>query len=520
MGVKMALTGAETSDAGWPRPLRSAYRDGDRGGSRVRGCANAAGPRSTSPRSGVSALPSSLLRPILATRGGRSLLSLVGLALVTLGLIHPTTFDSPTLRSAVGATSTLLAAIAASCSAIEFLHTRRVRTLLLWAALLILAETGFIGDLLPAILHLSSASNLTSVLPMGQLLAAGALAAAALTPSDRLAIGRWRPLVDVAFFSLLAAGLAATFGLALRRQLFSANLHHRTVLSAAPEHPLRTLAVLLTTALLVCACLRFARTSRREASPVLSLLAGAALVLTGASLYDLALPWDSPTALTPQDILRLVAFSLVCAAAARAEGELRRTSMRAAALAERARVAQDLHDGLAQDLALIAAHGATLSGELGHQHPMVLAARRALSLSRGTIVELSDTSASSSEEALQALAAELHARFQISIAVDVQPEAETDSMARDSLTRIAREAIANAARHGRARNVLVSLRRTPGGIALRIRDDGCGLACTSEARPGEGFGLAHMRERTALLGGSFVVRSPRSGGTELEITLP
>ena len=88
------------------------------------------------------------------------------------------------------------------------------------------------------------------------------------------------------------------------------------------------------------------------------------------------------------------------------------------------------------------------------------------------------------------------------------------------MTRIAREAIANAARHGGARNVIVSLRQTETGTALRIVDDGCGIAGAQLLPTSDGFGLRSMRERAAALGGQLNVRQPRKGGTELEVVLP
>ena len=88
------------------------------------------------------------------------------------------------------------------------------------------------------------------------------------------------------------------------------------------------------------------------------------------------------------------------------------------------------------------------------------------------------------------------------------------------MTRIAREAIANAARHGGARNVVVSLRNASAGVALRVVDDGCGIAGADGVVAPEGFGLSSMRDRAAALGGHLSVRPARRGGTELEVVLP
>jgi signal transduction histidine kinase len=189
-------------------------------------------------------------------------------------------------------------------------------------------------------------------------------------------------------------------------------------------------------------------------------------------------------------------------------------------LAERRRVARDLHDGLAQDLAFIAAHGPRIAQEMGDDHPVVIAARRALAISRSTISELSDPEGATARESLEAVAQELRDRFDVAIAVDAQLDADLPSDAREHVSRIAREAIANAVRHGGARNVIVSLRNESTGVALRVVDDGCGIADAAGVAAPEGFGLSSMRERAAAVGGRLTVRPARRGGTELEVVLP
>jgi signal transduction histidine kinase len=215
--------------------------------------------------------------------------------------------------------------------------------------------------------------------------------------------------------------------------------------------------------------------------------------------------------------LRLLAFALILAGAVRLELQMRIGVARAAAIAERRRVARDLHDGLAQDLAFIAAHSERLAESMGDEHPVALAATRALALSRGTITELSDWGLTPTYEALESIAHELRARFEIAIAVDARLDADLEPSTRDHVARIAREAIANAARHGRAENVIVSLKRTDDGLALRVRDDGCGMWGETGFKDPEGFGLRSMRERAAGLGGYLTVRQRETGGTELEV---
>jgi signal transduction histidine kinase len=82
--------------------------------------------------------------------------------------------------------------------------------------------------------------------------------------------------------------------------------------------------------------------------------------------------------------------------------------------------------------------------------------------------------------------------------------------------RIVQEALTNVVRHADARSVRVALAYEDDGVALQIDDDGRGLArppggTNGSASNGGGHGLAGMRERAALLGGS-VEAGPRPGG--------
>jgi signal transduction histidine kinase len=223
----------------------------------------------------------------------------------------------------------------------------------------------------------------------------------------------------------------------------------------------------------------------------------------------------------PSHGLGVLAFALLLAAIARQELTERRRLASAAALAERQRVARDLHDGLAQDLAFIAAHSGEIARSVDAGHLVAAAAQRALALARGTISELSVSQELSAHEALEAVALEQRDRFGIDVDVDSSPDAELSPALRDDVLRIAREAIANAARHGRARSVVVSLTRREGGSELlRVHDDGCGIPAGESRGMFEGFGLRTMRERAAGFGGALRIDSANRYGTELEVTLP
>lgn len=119
-----------------------------------------------------------------------------------------------------------------------------------------------------------------------------------------------------------------------------------------------------------------------------------------------------------------------------------------------------------------------------------------------------------------AVAHELGARFDMSIVVTAPDDLRVAENTRRDLVRIVREAIANAARHGEAGHVTVSAERTPDGIELRVRDDGRGIINGAGVAAPEGFGIASMRDRAAVLGGTLTVAQPAGGGTELIVRVP
>jgi signal transduction histidine kinase len=80
---------------------------------------------------------------------------------------------------------------------------------------------------------------------------------------------------------------------------------------------------------------------------------------------------------------------------------------------------------------------------------------------------------------------------------------------------VASEALANAAKHGQASRMEVSLATGNDGLLLSIRDDGVG-----GAEPGRGSGLVGLQDRIEALGGTITIDSPPGGGTCILVTLP
>jgi two-component system sensor histidine kinase UhpB len=86
--------------------------------------------------------------------------------------------------------------------------------------------------------------------------------------------------------------------------------------------------------------------------------------------------------------------------------------------------------------------------------------------------------------------------------------------------RVAQESLNNVAKHARASRVNVSVRAADKSIRARISDNGIGFSPDAAGRRPMSFGLAGMRERAELLGGTLAVRSALGKGTVVLLDVP
>jgi signal transduction histidine kinase len=111
---------------------------------------------------------------------------------------------------------------------------------------------------------------------------------------------------------------------------------------------------------------------------------------------------------------------------------------------------------------------------------------------------------------------EKHSGLKVELRFDGHARAETDSQ-RIALQSVTRAALANIAKHSKAKTVVIDLSGTSETIRLEIEDDGVGFR-TGTARPGR-FGLAGMQERVELLGGDFSIATRPGGPTKIVAAL-
>jgi signal transduction histidine kinase len=198
--------------------------------------------------------------------------------------------------------------------------------------------------------------------------------------------------------------------------------------------------------------------------------------------------------------------------------------------AERRRIARELHDDVNQALALVAVEMDLLGGALEGLAPRTAARVRELSARvkevSSSVHDLSHQLHPSKLEQLGLVAAvrgvcqELRYRHDLDLTfshADV-PGAVPAATAL-CVYRIAQEALRNVVKHSGAARAAVELCGTPGGLRLRVSDEGVGFDPGS-ARGAGGLGLVSMRERLYLVGGGITVTTRPGGGTRIEVLVP
>jgi signal transduction histidine kinase len=252
---------------------------------------------------------------------------------------------------------------------------------------------------------------------------------------------------------------------------------------------------------------------------MLGFFAAGATALTFARLDFFLYPSLDAGWVYVADLLRLLAYTLMAAGAAYEIVGYWRSQSEAAVLEERRRIARDLHDGLAQELAYItrvSRQRTTTESSMSIQ----TAAERALAESRRAIAALTRPLDEPLDVALAQAAEETAARCdQIPmLQLDLPHDVVLDRELHEALIRVTCEAVSNASRHGQAKTIAVVL-RTDHGIALQVSDDGAGFDMAEAASATGRFGITSMRERVEALGGSFNITSQLGTGTRVEVTL-
>jgi PAS domain S-box-containing protein len=195
---------------------------------------------------------------------------------------------------------------------------------------------------------------------------------------------------------------------------------------------------------------------------------------------------------------------------------------------EQARIGQDLHDDLCQQLVGIAFACRLLEGKLRTKsrpeagqvgniaHLLDEAITNAREVARGLYpVKLESEGLSS---ALQELAVDVSSRFDVDCAAVCVEDVTVNNIAvATHLYRIAQEAVANAVRHSQGTNIVIGLQMVDGMVTLRVSDNGIGLRTGWDRGPGMGTKI--MQYRARMIDGQLKIGPGESGGTTVACVL-
>lgn len=194
---------------------------------------------------------------------------------------------------------------------------------------------------------------------------------------------------------------------------------------------------------------------------------------------------------------------------------------------EKARVARELHDELAQSLTALKMDTGWLRQRLGESAAPELTARladmaamldRTVASTRRIAADLrplmlDDLGLS---PAIEWLSQHFTQRHGVGLQLALDDTVEPDALQATALFRITQEALANVGKHAAASRVQVALSRDGDDVVLQISDDGRGFDIRAPRKP-QSLGLMGLRERVQLMGGTLAVDSAAGQGTRITV---
>jgi signal transduction histidine kinase len=458
---------------------------------------------------------------VTAIVAGATTLLVSGLALVDLA------YQSSSLHVSLETAIAVISIVAAHLVHSRFRQSLARSDLFLFYALATFAVTNLLFSALPSALGRSYPGGVATWAPaIGALVGAGLLAISARASATRVTRTSQRNLDRLAAGAIVLAivGASATLvALELQPEATSTHFSPSQWSFGELQHHPEVILHMLVSVLFFSAGISFTRRAEAGKDQLMTWLAAGAVVAGFARFNYFFFPTLYSNWIYTGDILRLAFYLLLFVGAAREIAGYQARSAEVAILEERRRMARDLHDGLAQELAYIVSQTkrlASVTAELATDRREVTylaaAAERALDESRRAITALTQPIYQPLHIALAQEAGEVADRVGIELELRVDPTIEVDPATRETLLRIVREAVSNAGLHGHAGRISVDLSNGH-GLRLRVTDDGEGFDTDAGC---SGFGLTSMRERAKALGGQFRLTSQPGVGTEIEIVLP
>jgi signal transduction histidine kinase len=446
-----------------------------------------------------------------------------GLAVTLVSLLPLTSvaYHSSTLHVAIETGATLVALLVAVLLIGRYFRAPLQSELVLAGSLLLLGLTNLCFSVIPWVADQQLGSFDTWAPIAGRLLGAAGLAVGSVLPAAPVRRSPERALwlaLGAVAATLLLIGMA---GAALAPHLPVGIDPDVPPDPSGPDlvgEPSVLASQVVAMVLYGIAAFGFVRRAERTADGLMTWLAAAAVLAVFSRLNYFLFPSINSEWVYAGDFLRLAFYALILVGALREITAYQRELAELAVHRERRRIARELHDGIAQELVFIRTQAHRLRPRTDDPAAHILqAADRALDESRHAIATLARPVNASLDASVAQAAEEVAARDGVAIQLHLEPGLQAPDAVHDALSRIVREAVGNAARHGGASSIEVTLAR-PDGLQLTIEDDGVGLG--RKQPNGRGFGVVSMRERAEALGGTLELSQGGERGVRLEVRLP
>jgi signal transduction histidine kinase len=421
-----------------------------------------------------------------------------------------TAYELPELRLVIATAVTLAAGFVAILAGARFAAERRRLDLVLSCGFSVACAATLAFEIAPVLDGDPIGRTEAWAGVAGRLLAAGLIA---LAPFARGQTSRRRPALQTVIVSGTLA-LAVVWGVAY----WVADALPALVPGEDADPPaLLTVSLALQALLNLVALVGFGWRYRNLGNDLDRWLSVGATFLLFSSVHFVFTPLVSSSYVTQGDFLRLLGYVVLMVGVWHA---IRAAEAGRAIADERARVAREIHDGLAQYLFAVSTHATMLENGAPRERavpPLKEAAAAAQLEARFAVLALSSAGGTAPfDAALRRYVELLTADGALEVDLDVDPDTQLAPDEQIEVFRIVQEGLANVRKHAGARAAHVEIGRRGAERVVSVRDDGTGFDGREQAA---GQGLKNMAARAASIGGAFAVRSRPGSGTALEVTL-
>jgi signal transduction histidine kinase len=419
-------------------------------------------------------------------------------------------FHNPSLHLVLDTVDACVAALVAFLLVGRYRRDGSARSLLLAGGLLLLAA----ANTVPSLVYEPEPFTLAVWVPQALRVAGATLVVAGALVGRRV----WSPqAVRLTMAATLVPLATVLIALWWWRELLPTALETAPVSARTPSitgHPALVLSHLVGGLFFLAAALRFTVDAVRDRDEMLRWLGAACVLGAFSRVHYMLFPSIYSGWLYTGDLLRTGCYVLLLVGAAREIASYWRQQPRLAVVADRRRLARELHDGVVQELGFIRAEAHSLT-EADVRRRIGESARRGLEEARAAVEALDHGEDESLSLQLHRVARHVGAQYDANVVVDLDVAVQVTRAQAHNLVRIAREAVGNAVRHGGATHVVIALTRDQDGCRLVVHDDGRGF--DPDAGVG-GYGLTSMRDRASGLPGELEVGSAVGRGTTVTVS--